>query len=90
MAGMEPNERGARRREMIGMMGVLGMAAAAVGSLAVSVAAGLLLLKGALRMIESSMPRQASAVAGVADFAEYARRSTGSLPADVVEFERAA
>lgn len=76
-----------RVETMMGMMGMLGFAAAMVGSLAMSVTAGFLLLKGAMRMMESAV--QPEAVMGdVTDISEYIRRTTDQL--EVSNVERAA
>ncbi len=69
---------------MTEMIGMLGFAAAMVGSLAMSVTAGFLLLKGAMRMMESAI--HAEVVTGdVTDISEYIRRTTDQLELSNVE-----
>jgi hypothetical protein len=68
------------------------MAVVVVGSLAVSVAAGMFLLAVALRALEAAIPTTAPVAvpaAEVTDLADYVRRTTGPL-ANPVELERAA
>jgi hypothetical protein len=75
------------------VVGLIGMVATVVGSLAMSVLAGKFFLNATLRAMESAMVRQAPATAGadVADFAEFARRASGPLPStEYVELEQAA
>ena len=75
---------------MMAVVGLVELAVVVVGSLAVSVAAGMLLLIAALRALEAAIPTATPAVAAeVTDLAAYVRRTTGPL-ASPAELERAA
>jgi hypothetical protein len=74
---------------MMVAIGAIGVAAAAVGTLAASVAAGMLLMRAMLRALEAAVPKPEPA-ARVADFGEYVRRTTGPLVSRSGELERAA
>ena len=74
---------------MMALVGIVELAVAVVGSLAVSVAAGVFLLAAALRALEAAIPIATPVAAEVTDLATYVRRTTGSL-AKPAELERAA
>lgn len=79
------------------VMSAMGMAVAAAGTLAMSVFAGMLLMRAMMKALEAAATRTAHATAyatapagSVTDFADYARATTGPLVAAREELPRAA
>jgi hypothetical protein len=73
------------------VLSAMGMAVATAGTLAVSVFAGMLLMRAMLKALEAAATRTTAVpAASVTDFSEYARMTTGSLVGAREELSRAA